>query len=243
MHCLEEVDLDRYYANYPLRRQALNFITRTTYSNYLRRLRRAGFRREHALLDFGCGKGNLVKFLHCNGYENISGYDTYSKKFSDPACLARTYDGVIAQDVIEHVDNPRQTLRELVELVRPEGLLCIGTPDAGRLELDDDGFSIHALHMPYHRHILSRRALLSLAAELGCQPIVVWERHFSDTLWPLINFRFAREYILRCGNELDIAFERPRLWTLIYPPSMVFYALFGYFFPPRSELMVVFRKS
>lgn len=241
LHCLEEVDLDKYYANYPVRRQAYNFLVRTAYSNYVRRLRSAGFRREHALLDFGCGKGHLVKFLRQSGYRDVSGFDVYSEKFSDPACLSRTYHGVIAQDVIEHVADPRETLRRLVELLNPGAMLCIGTPNAARLKLDED-FSI-PLHMPYHRHILSRRALVSLAAKLGCQTVASWDRYYLDTLWPLLNYRFVREYVRRCNNELDAIFELPRLSTLIYPPSLVFYALFGYFFAPRSEMMVIFRKS
>jgi SAM-dependent methyltransferase len=94
------------------------------------------------VLDIGCGSSRIVQTL-----AQAVGVDLAMRKlrwlrrpgrhlvqasinhlpFSDGA-----FDAVISSEVIEHVPPEEVNLRELVRVIRPGGLLVLGTPDYGR---------------------------------------------------------------------------------------------------------------
>jgi len=243
LHCKQPIDAGRYYRSYPVKSHTLDFWARTAYTNYLRRLTQVKINQASSVLDYGCGPGLLVEFLKQSGFQDVAGFDAHVPKFSNKAALDRTYDLVITQDVIEHVDNPREWLESLVQLLNPEGIICIGTPNAAEIDLSQaDTFAL-SLHQPYHRHLLSYRALIAMAEKAGLKAIAQHDRFYYDTLYPTVNYRFLRAYVRRAGNLLDAAFEKPHLAMVLTSPKLWFLALFGYFFPPRSEMMILFRKN
>lgn len=70
------------------------------------------------ILDYGCGKGSLVKLLNKNGFECF-GYDLYVEEYSElPFC---NVDMVVSTDVFEHLDemNIDNTLYD-IELLSPK---------------------------------------------------------------------------------------------------------------------------
>lgn len=242
LHALDEVDLDYYYRHYPLWRHELDDLTRHFYRNRLRLLRKHGFSAEHTLLDVGCGQGCFVQFLQEEGYQAI-GYDAYIDAYADREVLARQYDVVTSYDVIEHVDDPQAFLRQLVESLKPGGLLILGTPDADEIDLNDPEMYINQLHTPYHRHILTEEILLKLGQAFGLKAIQVSHRFYTDTLYPFLNSRFGEAYQRRCGGVIDILFEEPQLNLVYRSPQLLFYALAGYFLPPRSNMTACFRLA
>jgi SAM-dependent methyltransferase len=155
--------------------------------------------------------------------------------------LEDQYDVVVSYDVIEHSDEPRVFLRSLMRLVKPGGLLVIGTPNAQNVSIHREGDP--SLHVPYHRHILSQRALLALGKKAGCKPAHVYERSFYDSLYPTVNSRFMWRYIQKTGGLLDAAVEPPRTRLVLSSPDLLFFALFGYFFPLGDNMIVSFRTS
>lgn len=243
LHCQEHVDLDRYYERYPVKAHRLDFWARLAYAEYLRRLSQAGVRPVDRVLDFGCGPGLLIQFLRQRGFAQVSGYDAHVAEFANETVLAQQYDVVISQDVIEHAEDPATFLAQLVGLVKSGCVLCIGTPNADGIDLSrPDEFSL-SLHAPYHRHILSESALLRLASQLGLKPVAVHRRFYYDTLFPTVNFRFLKTYVRKAGNTLDAAFEEPKFGLVARSPALWFYAIAGYLFPPRSEMMIIFKRD
>ena len=168
LHCAEDADLDLYYARYPLKQQKLTFHERIGYRNRLRLLKDLGLRPESKILDYGCGAGLFVNFLKSQDFRNTSGFDPFVAQYADRATLERQYDAVVSYDVIEHSEDPRAFFRELAALVRPGGLLAIGTPNAENVSIHRAGDP--SLHVPYHRHILSENALKELGKQTGCPP-------------------------------------------------------------------------
>src|SRR5688500_6456372 len=158
IHARDAVDLAHYYASYPMFPPDIEWRLHRAYGNMLKRLVRSGLSKEHRILDYGCGSGALVRFLRSAGYDT-SGYDAYAEAFADRSVLERSYDCVVSQDVIEHVDSPRALLAEFDRLTVPGGMIAIGTPDAAALDLAAPEDFVHALHAPYHRHILARDVL------------------------------------------------------------------------------------
>jgi 2-polyprenyl-3-methyl-5-hydroxy-6-metoxy-1,4-benzoquinol methylase len=95
------------------------------------------------LLDFGAGTGELLKVLdHFDGL-TVHGADILAR----PADLApriswhqqdlndelkdfkEHFDAVVCSEVIEHLENPRSTLRNIAGLLKPGGKLILTTPN------------------------------------------------------------------------------------------------------------------
>jgi hypothetical protein len=50
-------------------------------------------------------------------------------------------------------------------------------------------------------------------------------------------------YIQKTGGLLDAAVEPPRARLVLSSPDLLFFALFGYFFPLGDNMVVSFRTS
>jgi len=142
------------------------------------------------VLDYGAGAGNLTRRLlqmdnftsvHCADImaapegldvpwiqqdlnESIDGFDG-------------AFDVVIASEVIEHLENPRQTMRELVRLCRPGGYVIITTPNnesyRAILALAIRGHFVQFDKGWYPGHItpLLRKDLSRIFMESGLRPL------------------------------------------------------------------------
>jgi 2-polyprenyl-3-methyl-5-hydroxy-6-metoxy-1,4-benzoquinol methylase len=243
IHARDEVDLDRYYADYPFHHLPEDWRTRAIYDNQLRRLKRAGLRPDHSILDYGCGGGGFLRHLRRRGYRNAVGYDAYSEGAGDRAALERRYDCVFAQDVIEHVSSPHALLDEFATLTAPGGIMAIGTPNAAAIDLIDSERTVHALHLPYHRHILSKQALIEAGLQRGWYLLRYYGTEYGNTLVPYLNAPFMSYYMRVMDNSIDCLFERPRLMPLVLRlPLTLFWGWLGYFLAPETDVMAIFRK-
>jgi SAM-dependent methyltransferase len=206
----------------------------------VRLLKRQGLRKSDRILDYGCGAGLFVKFLRSKGFENVAGYDAFVPEYSSRQRLAESYDAVVSYDVIEHDDDTRGFMRSLANLVKPGGILALGTPNADNVPLAKT--KDPSLHPPYHRHILSERVLLALGRAEKLEPVHIYRRSFYDSLVPTVNSRFMWRYIQKTGGLLDAAIEPPRTGLVLTSPEMLFLAFFGYFRPLGDNILVTFRK-
>lgn len=239
VHCREDADLAAYYARYPLKKQKIGFSERIGYRNRLRLLKRQGLGKSDRILDYGCGAGLFAEYLRAQGFRHVSGYDAFVPEYADPGRLDERYDAVVSYDVIEHDDDPRDFMRRVAGLVRPGGLLVIGTPNADHVAIARRGDP--SLHPPYHRHILSERTLLALGRERGSEPVHIYRRSFYDSFVPTVNSRFMWQYIRRSGGLLDAAVEPPKMGLVLRSPELIFFALAGYFVPLGDNILVTFR--
>jgi 2-polyprenyl-3-methyl-5-hydroxy-6-metoxy-1,4-benzoquinol methylase len=243
IHAQDEVDLDRYYRGYPVFLPQLDWKLRVAYGGMLARLSAAGLRKEHRILDYGCGKGLLVSFLRERGYEQTSGWDRYAEGYTDPAVLERRYDCVVTQDVIEHVADPIGLLATLDGLSNPGAIISVGTPDARALDLRAPEDYAHALHLPYHRHILAAPALIAAGEKLGWEVSRYYDTMYNNTLVPTMNPRFVLHYV-RCRDDVfDLVAEPVKISLKLLTPVTPFFAFFGYFFDRHTDIQVVFRKA
>jgi len=240
IHAQDEVDLEFYYAHYPFFALPDDWRLRTLYDNQLRRLQRAGVGPEHRILDYGCGNGAFVRHLQTRGFRHAVGYDRYSAAFNDAQTLKDRYDCVISQDVLEHVISPAHFLDELGQLVVPGGVVALGTPNADAIRMDRH---VHALHAPYHRHIFSKRALISAGQERGWRVERYYPSQYANTLFPFLNSRFYLYYMSVCDDSIDCLMEAPRaLPLLVRLPLTLFWGLFGFFFVEETDVMIIFRR-
>ena len=243
LHSQDIVNLEEYYADYPLEKQQLDYFRKRICQNRLHLLLKQGVKKEDKILDYGCNQGLFVQFLHQKGYLNAVGYDPYFKQYSDPRVLQEKYPYITCQDVIEHAENPQQCFSQLVACLQDQGILILGTPNADEIKLEKTNDFLLHLHQPYHRHILSERALINLARKWQLQPIAQSRRWVNDSLYPFVNTRLSWAYALALKNNIDVFFEPIQIQAFLNSPQLLFYGLFGYFFPIAGNLILVFQKS
>lgn len=241
LHSKEAIVPERYYARYYTHSHTLDYFTRCSYRNRMRLLERAGARPTHRILDYGCGQGVFISYLQQNGFSQVGGYDPYGTTWRDPSVLDSQYDVLTLYDVIEHVDDPRAFVGQVVRSLAPGGLLVIGVPNASKITLSRP--QTPQLHQPYHRHIPSEKALVNLGERLGFEVVRIHRRLFIDTLFPAVNSRFVWEYMHANGGVIDVLTEPPRVMSVLTSPKLMFYAVAGYFFPPRQDLLIAFRSG
>ena len=96
-----------------------------------------------SLLDFGAGKGGLLSMLYELGwFSSLTGLDLYERPtmldnsigwhqqdLNDPVIGLASYDVVICSEVIEHLENPRQTFRSLNQLTKSGGTVILSMPN------------------------------------------------------------------------------------------------------------------
>jgi 2-polyprenyl-3-methyl-5-hydroxy-6-metoxy-1,4-benzoquinol methylase len=243
LHARDEVDLAHYYAKYPFHSLPDDWRMRAMYANQWSRLTSAGVRPNDSILDYGCGAGDFIRYLRARGASDVAGYDEYSTPFADASVLERRYRCVISQDVIEHVADPRALLDRFDRLVEPGGVIAIGTPNAAAIDLRRAEKYIHALHLPYHRHILSKQALIDAGAARHWHLEHYYRTQYVNTRVPFLNSPFLSYYAKLLDNSLDVFVEEPQLAVLlILGPWTLFLGFFGSLFADETGVMAVFRK-
>jgi SAM-dependent methyltransferase len=235
------VDFQDIYSDYPVNKRRLDMFSRGTLGNLLSRLVQNGLKKTDAILDYGCGNGIFVEFLKEQGFRNAIGYDPFVPQFASIAPGSQ-FDALVANDVIEHVPDPRAMIAACDRLTKPGGLLYIGTADSEPVEMKDLEPHIMRLHQPFHRIILTQSGLLKLATESGLQLVKGYRRSYMDTWRPFSNYRFLDEFNKALGHNMDLAFDPSAAQVIVRKPLLLFYAFFGYLIPSAYEPAVVLRK-
>jgi len=243
IHARDEVDLGHYYAGYPFFELPLDWRMRAAYAEQRRRLEAAGIRPSDRILDYGCGSGAFVRYLQSCGYRQAVGFDGYNQRFADPSLLARRYDCVLSQDVLEHVPDPQALLDLFGRLTAPGGSIAIGTPNASAIDLGRAEQYRHTLHAPYHRHIFSRAALARSGERRGWSLEQYYPTQYANTLVPFLNSRFYLFFMRTLDDTLDCLLEQPpRIGPCLARwPAALAWGLCGAYHAEETDVMAVFR--
>lgn len=134
--------LNEHYKNYSYTKEiTCSPLTKLSYQNLLKELE--PYRKNNKILDVGCGRGFFLETAREMGWE------VYGTEFSATACqLLRDknitiaegvlstnsfnnvqFDVITSFEVIEHINNPIEEVEKFYEILRPNGLLYITTPN------------------------------------------------------------------------------------------------------------------
>ena len=136
------------------------------------------------LVDVGCGEGNLLSFVenmfsdyngvdmvHYDGFPRASTFKQANLDESNLPMADGVADVVAAVETIEHLENPRAFMRELVRLAQPGGWVIVTTPNQrsllSLLTLIFKGQfnAFQDVHYPTHLSALLEVDLRRIAAE------------------------------------------------------------------------------
>ena len=127
-----------------------------------------------SLLDLGCGDGHLVQLAN---QQNIKALGVDQNSPPQPQLISSSieklklnqkFDAITLYHVLEHLQNPRQTLFKLQPWLKTHEILVIEIPLAGQLARQD----------PTHRHFFTKKQIRTLL----CQTNWNIEKQISPTL-------------------------------------------------------------
>jgi SAM-dependent methyltransferase len=167
-------------------RTKANAPLETAARSQMRRLRRLiGGERRPELLDYGAGAGLWTRAAIAEGFDAV-GYEPSGARsagdtphVSDPADIpARDWNAVNLEQVLEHVPDPLEALRDIRRICRPYTVVRISVPDVGRAARRPDfwdSFPFEAgahLMSPYeHLHGFTGASLRHLVMRAGFREI------------------------------------------------------------------------
>lgn len=137
------------------------------------------------VLDVGCGLGFLLGAVddkhQKTGLEVSSFAADYAKKYStiynckleDADFEANSFDVVIAHHVIEHVDCPEEFVKKIKDILTPNGILILATPDFDSVCAGLFKENYRMLHDKTHVSLFSFKSLKAMLVDLGFEIIDV----------------------------------------------------------------------
>lgn len=141
------------------------------------------------VLDVGCGGGRFLSLCQAKGWSAMGiepsleaaahalrrGLDVRSQAWPDPAIADESVEVITFINVLDHLPDPFEALREAARVLKPGGLLYIRVPNAplhawlkrmlARVKLDE----VAVLHL----YGFGRRTLARLLPRLGFAPLAV----------------------------------------------------------------------
>jgi SAM-dependent methyltransferase len=160
------------------------------------------------VLDVGCFEGALLDQLATRTDWMLSGVEPNPKAAAVARAKGHTvwqagaedvmavvpggsrFDLIFLSQVIEHVQDPLGVVRRLKELLRPEGMLVLSTPNLDAKQIELFGPTWAHWHLPYHRALFSRQAMRKLAEQAGMR--LARLRTYSHPYWTCLSFYLNR---------------------------------------------------
>lgn len=166
------------------------------------------------VLDYGAGVGFFLYACREVGWEGVG------LEFSDVAARygrehlsldvrpnadvelrslpSNHFDLVTAWQVLEHLRRPRETMRELVRILKPGGWFCAAVPHTGALDYRLRRGRWFNVENPTHLTMFNRASLSRLFADAGLvdvvRPLLWGSRHKPFFL------RDLAQFVVRCAN-------------------------------------------
>ncbi|MDR0983112.1 MAG: class I SAM-dependent methyltransferase [Culturomica sp.] len=137
-------------------------------------------RKDTAILDIGCGDGNLIQEMSIWGWRDLTGIDPFIEK----GILSHTgwkvlkqnifehsgkYDFIMLHHSLEHLDNQHEVFKKLYELLADDGMLYIRVPLCDSFAFRKYGSDWFQIDAPRHFFLHTIKSMTLLAESHGFQ--------------------------------------------------------------------------
>ena len=154
-----------------------------------------------SVLDIGCGSGGLLLSLKRAGFSNLTGADPFLPNdietngvhlFRKPLDeVEGEFDVVMLQHAFEHMAEPQLVLKQLNNILRPNGIVILRMPVSDTYAWKHYGVNWHQLDAPRHLFIHTRKsmAIIASGADLAISEVV-----YDSTLMQfIVSEQYARD--------------------------------------------------
>ncbi len=163
-------------------------------------LKRSGTGPDEPILDFGCGRGDLLLEMGAWGCRDLTGYDPLLEADielpfgirlhrQEPPPPSGGWYLIMLHHVLEHLAEPEATLRGLTAQLSPGGTLLVRVPLADSHAWRSYGVDWVQLDAPRHHWIFTRRSLRNLAERLGLEVTGQTDDSTSFQFWGSEQYR------------------------------------------------------
>ncbi|MFB0500163.1 MAG: class I SAM-dependent methyltransferase [Candidatus Hadarchaeaceae archaeon] len=167
-------------------------------------------------LDIGCGFGKLLYelkpyFKRVQGIElnletskrggELFGIRIFTKELKELNLPSNSYDVIILNQVIEHLNDFNSLFKEVYRILKPSGIVYIGCPNMDSISMKL--FKEAHIHVSTHAHInmFNRRSLIFLAEKHGFSVEEIKSTNELDiTLIDVLYFYFNRQKFVHRHN-------------------------------------------
>jgi SAM-dependent methyltransferase len=139
------------------------------------------------LLDVGCGAGHLAGVFLRHGWDvagvepspqaaehaRAVGVETITGTLADAPWPPASFDAIVFNHSLEHIEDPAGALIEAARLLRPGGVLAIAVPNFGSWHRRAFGSAWFQLDLPRHLQHFDRESLAALVRRAGLRPVSV----------------------------------------------------------------------
>jgi SAM-dependent methyltransferase len=147
----------------------------------------AAYRQNGRLLDVGFGAGTLLEAAQRAGWHAFGvevsaravehvrekGFEVFAGTLQEAAYPENHFDVVTASEVLEHVPDPQNMLRDIARVLRPGGLLWLTTPHGRGVSAKILGVNWSVVSPPEHLQLFSRAGGRALLKAVGLRQVRV----------------------------------------------------------------------
>ena len=133
------------------------------------------------VLDIGCGFGEAMGYHAQRGCEvwgveadsnakiaaEKYNYSIHIGVFNKTNYKKEYFDYITMDQVIEHVRDPIKNINDISDILKPNGVIIVSTPNHNSLTAKLLRKKWLHWHVPYHLHFLTRESIKNLAAKTG----------------------------------------------------------------------------
>ncbi|MCY7350060.1 MAG: class I SAM-dependent methyltransferase [Cytophagaceae bacterium] len=153
-----------------------------------------------AILDVGCGQGNLLRELQDIGFTNLLGVDPFlAHDLEYPgglrilkrslAEISGHFDLIMLHHVFEHLPNPQEMLGQMAERLAPGGTVLLRIPVADSYAYRHYGADWAQLDAPRHLFLHTRRSIQQLGNAVGLRVVKVVNDSMAFQFWGSEQYR------------------------------------------------------
>lgn len=125
------------------------------------------------MLEIGAGDGRFLRTLERAGFRargldpHASGAGVEAAALDEVELPRAAFEGAVLWHVLEHLDDPAETLRRAGDALAPGGLLVVAVPNGGSLQARLGGERWFGLDLPRHAVLFTEEGLRALVGRCG----------------------------------------------------------------------------